>query len=117
MGELILAIDNGTQSIRALIFDPRGNLRAKTRVMIEPYFSRQPGWAEQDPDYFWQALCRACRQLWEETDIRPEALAGVALTTQRATVVNLDREGRSLRPAIVWLDQRRTEGLKPLGGL
>lgn len=117
MGELILAIDNGTQSIRALIFDPRGNLRAKTRVMIEPYFSRQPGWAEQDPDYFWQALCRACRQLWEETDIRPEALAGVALTTQRATVVNLDREGRPLRPAIVWLDQRRTEGLKPLGGL
>ena len=117
MGELILAIDNGTQSIRALIFDPRGNLRAKTRVMIEPYFSRQPGWAEQDPDYFWQALCRACRQLWEETDIRPEALAGVALTTQRATVVNLDREGRPLRPAIVWLDQRRTEGLEPLGGL
>ncbi len=117
MGELILAIDNGTQSIRALIFDPRGNLRAKARVMIEPYFSRQPGWAEQDPDYFWQALCRACRQLWEETDIRPEALAGVALTTQRATVVNLDREGRPLRPAIVWLDQRRTERLNPLGGL
>jgi len=117
MGELILAVDNGTQSVRALIFDPRGNLLAKTRVMIEPYFSRQPGWAEQEPDYFWQALCRACRQLWEETDIRPEAIAGMALTTQRATVVNLDREGRPLRPAIVWLDQRRTEGLKPLGGL
>ncbi|MDI9569333.1 MAG: FGGY-family carbohydrate kinase [Pseudomonadota bacterium] len=117
MGETILAIDNGTQSIRALIFDPQGNLLAKSRVMIEPYFSPRPGWAEQDPDYFWQALCRACRRLWEETDIRPEALAGIALTTQRATVVNLDREGRPLRPAIVWLDQRRAEGLKPLGGL
>jgi len=116
-GELILAIDNGTQSVRALIFDLRGNLVAKVRVPIEPYFSRQPGWAEQEPDYFWQALCRACRLLWAETDISPLAIAGVALTTQRATVVNLDREGKPLRPAIVWLDQRRTEGQKPLGGL
>ncbi|MBP8979751.1 MAG: FGGY-family carbohydrate kinase [Syntrophobacterales bacterium] len=116
-GELILAIDNGTQSVRALIFDLRGNLVAKARVPIEPYFSRQPGWAEQEPDYFWQALCRACRLLWAETDISPLAIAGVALTTQRATVVNLDREGKPLRPAIVWLDQRRTEGEKPLGGL
>ena len=116
-GELILAIDNGTQSVRALIFDLRGSLVAKARVPIEPYFSRQPGWAEQEPDYFWQALCRACRLLWAETDISPLAIAGVALTTQRATVVNLDREGKPLRPAIVWLDQRRTEGQKPLGGL
>ena len=41
----------------------------------------------------------------------------MALTTQRSTVINLDKEGKPLRPAIVWLDQRRTEGLKPLGGL
>jgi sugar (pentulose or hexulose) kinase len=46
-----------------------------------------------------------------------EAVAGVALTTQRATMVNVDRHGTPLRPAIVWLDQRRTEGLPPLGGL
>ncbi|MEJ2208870.1 MAG: FGGY-family carbohydrate kinase, partial [Anaerolineae bacterium] len=45
-----------------------------------------------------------------------EAVAGVALTTQRATMVNVDREGKPLRPAIVWLDQRRTEGLRPVGG-
>ena len=44
-------------------------------------------------------------------------IAGVALTTQRSTVINVDKEGRPLRPAIVWLDQRRTEGQKPLGGL
>jgi sugar (pentulose or hexulose) kinase len=45
-----------------------------------------------------------------------EALAGVVLTTQRGTVVNVDQQGRPLRPAIVWLDQRRTPGLKPVGG-
>ena len=84
---------------------------------IEAYTSPRPGWAEQDPEYFWQALCEACQQLWQQTTIPKEAIAGVALTTQRSTLVNVDREGRPLRPAIVWLDQRRTEGLKPVGGL
>ena len=49
--DLILAIDHGTQSVRALIFDLRGNLVHKARIPLEPYISRQPGWAEQDADY------------------------------------------------------------------
>lgn len=116
-GDLTLAIDNGTQSVRALLFDLRGQLVAKSRVEIEPYFSEQPGWAEQRPSYFWESLCRACQQLWAQSDIPKEAVKGVALTTQRSTVVNVDRDGQPLRPAIVWLDQRRTEGLPPVGGL
>ena len=115
-GDHILAIDNGTQSVRALLFDLRGNLVAGTRVPLEAYFSEQPGWAEQRPDYFWNAVCQACQQLWTQTVLPKEAVAGVALTTQRSTVVNLDPQGKPLRPAIVWLDQRRTEGLKPVGG-
>lgn len=116
-GDHILAIDAGTQSVRALLFDLKGNLVARSRVEIEPYFSAQPGWAEQHPGYYWDSLCQACRQLWQETDLPRSALAGVALTTQRATMVNVDRDGRPLRPAIVWLDRRRTAGLKPVGGL
>ena len=50
MPENLLAIDNGTQSIRALVFDPRGNPIAKQRVPIEPYYSTAPGLAEQDPE-------------------------------------------------------------------
>lgn len=113
----ILAIDNGTQSVRALIFDLRGNLVDKVRVPINPYNSPHPGWAEQDPEYFWRSLCEACQRLWQQTSIPKEAIAGVAVTTQRSTVINVDRECRPLRPAIVWLDQRRTEGLKPVSGL
>ncbi|HEC34855.1 MAG TPA: carbohydrate kinase, partial [Chloroflexi bacterium] len=113
----VLAIDVGTQSVRALLFDPCGNLVHKVRVPIEPYYSKQPGWAEQDPGYFWENLCAACRRLWQEAAVPRDAVAGVALTTQRATMINVDEEGRPLRPAIVWLDQRRTEGLKPIGGL
>lgn len=117
MADHVLSIDNGTQSVRALLFDLKGNLVAASRVVLEPYFSEHPGWAEQHPEYFWDSLCQACQKLWAATDVPKEAVAGVALTTQRATAVNVDRDGKPLRPAIVWLDLRRTEGLRPVGGL
>ncbi|MGB8982205.1 MAG: FGGY-family carbohydrate kinase [Anaerolineales bacterium] len=116
MLENLLAIDNGTQSVRALVFDPRGNIVAKQRVPIEPYYSSAPGLAEQDPEVFWRAVCEACQGLWAQ-GVDKSSLAAVALTAQRSTLINLDKNGRPLRPAIVWLDQRRTEGLKPVGGL
>lgn len=114
--DLILAIDNGTQSVRALLFDACGNLLAKSRVPIEPYFSVKPGYAEQDPEVFWQAVCTACQLLWQMPEVAKDRVAGVALTTQRGTVINLDRNGKPLRPAMSWLDQRRTENLKPISG-
>lgn len=116
-GDHILAIDNGTQSVRALLFDLEGNLVAKSLVPLEAYFSRKPGWAEQQAEYYWESLCQACQQLWQGMDLPKEAIAGVALTTQRTTMVNVDADGQPLRPAIVWLDQRRAEGLKPVGGI
>ena len=116
MPENLLAIDNGTQSVRALVFDPRGNLLFKQRVPIEPYYSTAPGLAEQDPEVFWRAVCEACQGLWAQ-GVDKSSLVAAALTTQRSTLINLDKNGKPLRPAIVWLDQRRTEGLKPVGGL
>jgi sugar (pentulose or hexulose) kinase len=116
MPENLLAIDNGTQSARALVFDPRGNLLAKQRIPIEPYYSTAPGLAEQDPEVFWRAVCEACQGLWAQ-GVDKSSLAAVALTTQRSTVINVNKDGVPLRPAIIWLDQRRTEGLKPVGGL
>lgn len=113
----ILSIDNGTQSVRALLFNLKGELAAKGKVEIEPYFSKHPGWAEQDPDYYWRSLGEACQQLWSQTDIRPSDVIGVGLTTQRGTVINLDKEGNPLRPAITWLDQRQAEIEKPISGL
>lgn len=106
---LILAFDNGTQSIRALLFDTRGNLVGKGKQEIEPYFSDQPGWAEQHPEYFWDNLGLAADKLWQSTDARPEQVRGVTVTTQRSTTINLDANGEPLRPAIIWLDQRHAE--------
>ncbi|MBN2472585.1 MAG: FGGY-family carbohydrate kinase [Anaerolineae bacterium] len=117
MGENLLAIDCGTQSVRALLFNPRGDLLAKNKVAIEPYYSENPGWAEQDPEVFWNALCQACKKLFRESKAPKESIAAVALTSQRSTVVNLDQSGKQLRPAIIWPDQRRAEQYPKVGGL
>ena len=71
-GDLILAIDHGTQSVRALLFDLRGNLLAKSRVPIEHYVSQAPGLAEQDPEVFWQAVCQACQELWKMPGVKKD---------------------------------------------
>jgi sugar (pentulose or hexulose) kinase len=112
----ILALDVGTQSVRAMVFDPSGNLLARTKVPIEPYVPGPPGVCEQDPELYWRSIGEACRQLWALPEGRRDALAGVALTTQRGTVVVTDEAGAPLRPAMVWLDQRRAEGLPRIGG-
>ncbi|MEI6803303.1 MAG: FGGY-family carbohydrate kinase [Burkholderiales bacterium] len=113
----ILAIDNGTQSVRALLFDAAGNLRAKSQVHLQAYYSDQPGWAEHDPQGYWQAVCDACQRLWQEHPGARESVAAVAITAQRATVVNVGADGLPLRPAITWLDQRRTDVVPPLSAL
>ena len=113
----ILAIDVGTQSVRAIVFDARGTVIGHARIPIEPYVSPRPGWAEQDPDLYWRAIGSACAALWSAGAARREAIAGIALTTQRSTVVVTDADGMPLRPAIVWLDQRRADNVAPIGGL
>ncbi len=89
----VLAIDVGTQSVRALVFGPDGTLVAYHRIPIEPYVSPQPGWAEQDPELYWRSIGEACMALWAGGVARPDAIAGVTLTTQRATVVVTDARG------------------------
>lgn len=102
----LLALDVGTQSARALVFDARGELLGKAQQAFDPiYVSPQPGWAEQNPERYWDAMCACSRELWQN-GLRPADVAAVTLTTQRATMICLDTNGRLLRPAILWLDQR-----------
>lgn len=110
----ILTIDNGTQSIRAILFDMNGDLVAKAKIELVAYFSKQPGWAEQEPDYFWQKLGEVCHLLWQQPGVEKDKIIAVSLTTQRDTVVNVDKQGKPLRPAILWLDQRLADIQKPM---
>ena len=112
--DLLLAIDQGTQSVRAMIFDAAGELLAKSQVRIQPYYSRAPGWAEQDCDYYWSNLCEACQNLWRTHPAYKPRIAGMSVTTQRSVTVCLDENRMPLRPAVSWLDQRRTTNYPPL---
>ena len=116
--DLILTIDNGTQSVRALLFNLKGELVAKSRVELEPYFSENPGWAEQHVDYFWQMFAKCCQLLWQQESVIKygyrEKITAVTVTTQRGTVINLDDQGQPLRPAILWLDQRLSQNNQPM---
>jgi sugar (pentulose or hexulose) kinase len=57
--DLLLSIDCGTQSARALLFDPLGNLVAKSQVALDDYVVEQPGWMSHDVEGFWAACARA----------------------------------------------------------
>ena len=104
----ILAIDCGTQSLRAILFSQKGELLARVQVEYEPYFCKHPGWAEQDPELYWNSLVNACHKLKQSNPKLFDSIAGVGVTTQRNSMVNVDQKGIPLRPAIIWLDQRRS---------
>ena len=58
---VVLALDFGTQSVRAVLVDADGETVARAQVAVHPYVSPQPGWAEQDAEYLWESLAEACR--------------------------------------------------------
>jgi sugar (pentulose or hexulose) kinase len=107
MDTVVLAIDCGTQSIRSILFNTCGELLHIERMGYEPYVSPLPGRAEQNAELYWDGLCRTCRSLAAKHPELMAKVAGVGVTTQRNTMINVDAKGRPLRPAIVWPDQRK----------
>ncbi len=114
---LILTFDCGTQSVRSLLFNKKGDLLHKVQIPFEPYMSPRPGWAEQEPDFYWQKICEASQQLKKECRDLWEDIIAFTLTTMRDTCVNLDRDMNVIRPSILWMDQRRVNCKKPLPAL
>ncbi len=103
----ILTIDVGTQSTRGIIFNEEGKIVIKEKREYNPYFSDSLGYAEQDTNLYWENICSICHRLKEKNNRIVNEIIGVTITTMRNTVVLADREGAPLRPAILWLDQRR----------
>lgn len=107
--ETLLAIDCGTQSLRAILFTRDGEMAECAKIDYEPYVSPFPGWAEQDPELYWNSLLSALNLLKTKSPQHFEAIAGVGLTAQRASMINVDKQGIPLRPCMLWLDQRRAK--------
>lgn len=114
---IVLVFDIGTQSTRALLVSSAGQILAKAQKGHHPaYTSEHSGWAEQNPDFYYENMCRVARQIKESFPKLFERVEAVTLTTIRCTSVCVGKDGKPLRPAILWLDQRRAAGkpaLKP----
>jgi glycerol kinase len=110
----ILAIDQGTTSSRAIVFDEAMRPRGSAQEEFEQHFP-QSGWVEHAPDDLWQTVLRTCFGALEAAGIEAEALAGIGITNQRETTVLWDRAtGVPLYNAIVWQDRRTSEACAAL---
>ena len=105
---LVLTFDIGTQSARALLVRPDGSFADKIQKKYEqPYFSKQPGWAEQTPDFYYEIIASLSKELLARNDALTKDITSVTLTCIRDTVLCLDKDKRPLRDIILWLDKRR----------
>jgi FGGY-family pentulose kinase len=104
----LIGIDYGTGGVRVGIFDRQGVPAVFRAVAFETRHPR-PGWAEQDPEEWWSSLEAAMEAAIQESGVSPEEIAGISADATSSTVLALDREGRHLRPAILWMDVRASD--------
>jgi len=105
----ILALDQGTTSSRALLFDEAGAIRAIARRELPPVFPR-PGWVEHDAAEIWSSQAAVAAEALDSVSAGRHDIAAVGITNQRETTIVWDRDtGRPVSNAIVWQDRRTTD--------
>lgn len=105
----ILALDQGTTSSRAIIFDPSGAIQAVAQKELTSIFP-QPGWVEQDPNEIWSSQADVVTEVLQKARLSVTDIAAIGITNQRETTVVWDREtGQPICNAIVWQDRRTAD--------
>jgi xylulokinase len=100
-----LGIDIGTSGTKTLAIDERGEILASASAEY-PCAHPRPGWSEQDPELWWQATVKTVQDVLGQGKFKPADVAGVGLSGQMHGSVFLDGDGRVIRPALLWNDQR-----------
>ena len=105
---MFLGMDVGTGGTRAVLVDEKGQLIGSASCEHEPFRTPHPGWAEQDPEDWWRAAQQAIREVLATAGAPGKAarVDAVGLTGQMHGAVMLDKDGKVLRPALIWCDQR-----------
>ena len=102
----ILALDQGTTSSRAILFDESSNIVAVAQKEFTQIFP-QPGWVEHNPEEIWQTQLETAKEVIVKANILPSNIAAIGITNQRETTVIWDKEtGKPIYNAIVWQDKR-----------
>lgn len=105
MNTWLLGVDIGTSSCKTALFDPEGKAAAQGGSEYPVSYPRT-GWAEQDPEDWWNGVCRAIREVIARSGVNPAEIAGIGVDGQSWSAVALDREGEVLCPTPIWTDTR-----------
>lgn len=109
----VLAYDLGTSGVKAALVTMKGEA-VHTATADYPLYIPNPGWAEQNPELYWKAVCSVTKQVLHEADAAPESVAGIAFGTQWKAIIPIDDDGKVLRNAIIWLDARASSQARRL---
>ena len=110
----ILAIDQGTTSSRAIVFDADMKIKATAQEEFPQHFP-DSGWVEHDPGDLWSTTAGTCRAAIEKAGLGPDDIAAIGITNQRETVVVWDKKtGQPVYKAIVWQDRRTADFCREL---
>ncbi|EHJ91533.1 glycerol kinase GlpK [Vreelandella boliviensis] len=109
MSSFILAIDQGTTSSRAILFDRQGQVAAVAQQEFAQHFPHD-GWIEHNPEDIWNTVVATCRDVMHNAEITADQIAGIGITNQRETTILWDRKtAKPLYNAIVWQDRRTSD--------
>ena len=109
MASYILAIDQGTTSSRAILYDETRKVVGTAQQEFTQHFPAS-GWVEHDPEEIWQSVVSCVRNVLSQNGVSAESIAAIGITNQRETTVVWDREtGKTVYNAIVWQDRRTAE--------
>lgn len=110
----LLAIDQGTSSSRAIVFDESGAMRGSHQLTIKQYYPHE-GWVEHDPLDIWHTTLTCCRKAIENASLQSTDIAAIGITNQRETTIVWDKKtGLPIYNAIVWQDRRTSDYCKSL---
>lgn len=109
----VIGIDLGTQSLKAVVVDDTLAIRGEACAVYQPAFP-QPGWAEQDPAFWLNALRPAIAGALQKAGLKPTDIKGVGIAGQLDGCVPTGRDGKAVAPCIIWMDRRATAEVEDL---
>ena len=105
MKPYLLGIDIGTSACKVAVFEKSGTVVAAANGDYPVYYPKE-GWAEQNPEEWWSAVCQAVKKVIEKAGIQPEEIAGIGIDGQSWSAIAMDKDGNVLTNTPIWMDTR-----------
>ena len=105
MRELLLGVDIGTSACKVAVFNKQGEVIASGNGGYQVYYPH-PGWAEQNPDEWWSAVCSAIGDVLKKGNVKPEEIKGIGVDGQSWSAIPIVKDGNVLTNTPIWMDTR-----------